>query len=96
MLKMLEHSLGTYCSCSQLRFGRHSSPPAYYIGKRFLGISTIHGLLLDTSAKLPYIKHWDADLDNDKMESWHSCFQRGYKGFLNVSLLEANVKVLTR
>lgn len=40
---------------------------------------------------------WDLDLaSHTEVEQWHSSLKLAYKGILNVSLIEANVKVITR
>lgn len=51
--------------------------------------------LLASPPKHPYMLAWERDLDID-LESEYSRLQIAYKGILNVSLIEASVKVLTR
>lgn len=45
----------------------------------------------------PYILAWETDPNcEEKPKSWSSRLQVSYKGILNVSLIEASLKVLTR
>lgn len=61
------------------------------------GISTIYRLLLDIADKLPYMQQWDLDLVSEKdLHHWHTCFHFAYKGILNISLVEASIKFMTR
>lgn len=53
--------------------------------------------LLSPPQKQPYMLTWERDLDcAEDLESWCPRLQVSYKGILNISLIEASLKVLTR
>lgn len=53
----------------------------------------IYSLLASREDLPPYGKYTDHAWDQNE---WFQAFQRSYKGILNISLIEANVKLLTR
>lgn len=61
------------------------------------GISMLYESLLSPPQKQPYMLAWERDLDcAEDLESWCPRLQVSYKGILNISLIEASLKVLTR
>lgn len=61
------------------------------------GISLIYSALADPSEKVPYMLKWESDLDIEwDLDTWNFQVAKVFKGILNVSLVEANLKVVTR
>lgn len=61
------------------------------------GVSVIYSSLASDSSKLPYMKAWEEELGMDcEVEDWNKAFARSYAGIRNASLIEANLKVMTR
>lgn len=61
------------------------------------GISIIYLSLARQTSNIPYIKVWEKDLQNQwDLEDWHLSFSRSFKEIFNSSLIEANLKVITR
>lgn len=61
------------------------------------GISLIYTALASSSTKTQYMINWEKDLQfNWKIDTWHSCLSRAGKGPLNLSLIEANLKIILR
>lgn len=61
------------------------------------GISVIYRSLSAVQLKTTYMLAWEKDLSSEwSLEAWQkTCFQ-SFKGILNISLIEANLKVITR
>lgn len=60
-------------------------------------ISIIYTALSKPSSKFPYMEAWESDLQVTwDLEDWHQAISRAFKGKTNVSLVEANLKVITR
>lgn len=56
----------------------------------------IYTSLAETSGKPSYALAWEQDLTLDwDTETWHQHFARSFKGIVNVSLVEASVRLLT-
>lgn len=54
----------------------------------------IYGLFLLSLEKITYMVDWDKALSTDTtLEIWHSCFIASFRDILNISLIEANLKV---
>lgn len=61
------------------------------------GISLIYAALAEPLGKASYMLNWERDLDIElDLDTWHSHFASAYKGMLNISLIEANLKVISR
>ena len=61
------------------------------------GISIIYASLSEASSKFLYMEAWERDLQETwSLDEWHKVGTRAYKGLLNVSLIESNLKVLMR
>lgn len=61
------------------------------------GISIIYSSLATNSNKLPHMLAWERDLQNHwELEDWNRFPSRSFKGISKISLIEANLKVLTR
>lgn len=61
------------------------------------GISLICSALAESVEKASYMQSWERDLGLDwDLDTWHSRFSSAYKGILNISLIEADLKVLSR
>lgn len=61
------------------------------------GISRIYSSLAMDSRKTPYMLAWEADLQLTwDLDTWHKAMGSSFRGILNISLVEANLKVFTR
>lgn len=61
------------------------------------GISMIYSALAELIEKTSYIQSWERDLGfNWDLDTWHSRFSSAFKGILNISLIEADLKVMSR
>lgn len=61
------------------------------------GISLIYEALSTPTSKLTYMTEWERDLGESwDLEIWNRMNTRAYKGMVNIALIEANTKVLTR
>lgn len=61
------------------------------------GISLIYSSLACKENIPPYARAWEMDTGHSWDQNvWSQVFQHSYKGILNISLIEANVKLLTR
>lgn len=62
------------------------------------GISLIYASLMEPTTKFSYMEAWERDLQETwNLEEWHRRGTRAFQGiFLNISLIEANMKVLMR
>lgn len=57
------------------------------------GIS-IYSSPVDVGDKPAYTWSWELDLEEEwELDTWHQCFQRSFKGVINVSLIEAMWKL---
>lgn len=83
----------------------NSTPPEFTQYERWCGqaleqkggISILYTSLLEPTAKFPYMEAWERDLQETwGLEEWHKRGTRAFKGILNISLIEANLKVLMR
>lgn len=62
-----------------------------------VGISLIYSALAEPVEKATYMLRWERDLDIKwGLEVWHSHISSAYKGMLNISLMEDNLKVMSR
>lgn len=61
------------------------------------GISIIYLSLAMYGRKAPFMLEWEEDTQESwDLDSWHRAFFRSFKGILNISLIEASLKVITR
>lgn len=61
------------------------------------GISIIYSSLATSGRKTKFMLEWERDLQESwDLEHWHKTFFRSFKGILNISLIEASLKVITR
>lgn len=61
------------------------------------GISRIYASLIENTKKPSYALGWKQDFNVSwDTKTWNSKFQKAFKGITNVSLIEANAKILTR
>lgn len=60
-------------------------------------ISIMYSSLAEATDKPAYARSWKQDLEEEwDLDTWHQCFQCSFKGVINVSLIEANIKILLR
>lgn len=60
------------------------------------GISLIYLALAESMEKTSYMLGWERDLDFEwDLDTWLLCFIRSFKGLHNISLIEANLKVIS-
>ena len=61
------------------------------------GISIIYTSLSEPTSKFSYMEAWERDLQETwDLEEWHKVGTRAFKGLVNISLIEANLKVIMR
>lgn len=61
------------------------------------GISLIYSALADPLEKATYMLNWERDPQFQwDLDKWHTNFARSFKGILNGSLVEADLKVISR
>lgn len=59
------------------------------------GFSSIYSLLVEAGDKHAYARSWELDLEGEwDVDTCHHCLQRSFKGVINVSVIEANVKII--
>lgn len=57
----------------------------------------IYSALAEPIEKTSYMMSWERDLEIEwDLNTWHFCFSRSFKGIHNISLIEANLKVMSR
>ena len=60
-------------------------------------ISIIYNSLATNDTKLPHMLAWEKELNNEwDLSDWYKNYTRSIKGYVNVSLIEANIKMYTR
>lgn len=61
------------------------------------GISVVYASLSQPPGKSPYMIAWEEDFQFQwSPETWQSALSTAFKGIINFSLVEANIKVLSR
>lgn len=62
-----------------------------------VGITVIYASLSRPSGKYPYTLDWEEELQIQwSMETWQSALATTYKDIINTSLLQANIKIVSR
>lgn len=61
------------------------------------GTSLIYSALAEPQEKATYMTTWENDVGFEwDLDTWHSHVASAFKGILNVSLTEADLKIMTR
>lgn len=61
------------------------------------GRSLIYAALVENLDKPSYALNWEQDVEVSwEAETWFSTFQQAFKGMVNTTLMEANLKIITR
>lgn len=61
------------------------------------GISVVYASLSQPLSKSSYMLAWEQNLQFQwSLETWQSVIASAYKGIINTSLMEANIKIMTR